>query len=255
MIPSKRFFWQAVAAVSCSIASTNAFTASPLALTTTAATRPTTELFYNNNDNKNNSDEGFDVDTLEERIGKLRLKILEDDLLRPPSANLAPKDFVHALLEGIFYNEDPRPDAGFMLLLRCSTEKWANAVLQSIGAPQNADLDVLASALGTAIARPNNQYAILVGGDDDQLLDAHGERTFYVAYPGDTLDFLDGTAWINVEFRSKADDSLLVLTGWQLSQRPDGAWLVDQIDWQDYREEYWPGIGRERWMPFEGRKR
>jgi len=252
MIHTRTFFLYAVTA---SIASSNAFIAPFAQHKPVTTTRQTTELFYNNNDNNSNSDEGFDVNTLEERIGKLRLKILEDDLLRPPSAKLAPKDFVCSLLEGIFYNEDPRPDAGFMLLLRCSTDQWADKVLQSIGAPQNADLDVLAAALGTAIGRPNNQYAILVGGDDDQLLNQHGDRTFYVSFPGDTLDFLDGTAWINVELRSKADNSLLVLTGWQLSQRPDGAWLVDQIDWQDYREEYWPGIGREEWMPFEGRRR
>jgi hypothetical protein len=25
------------------------------------------------------------------------------------------------------------------------------------------------------------------------------------------------------------------------------AWLVDGIDWQDFRERYRPGIGREEW--------
>lgn len=264
MIPTRTFLLQAVMALSCGMASyANAFTMttpSHAATSSRTAQSSTTELFYNSDNSGNNNDE-FDLNTLEERIGTLRLQIMEDDLLRPPNANLKPKDFVKALLEGIFYNEDPRPDAGFMLLLRCSTDQWASKVLDSIGAPPDANLETVAAALGTAIARPHNQYAILVGGDEEGLETSNyvdettGERNFYVTFPGDTLDFLDGTAWVNVEFRSKTDNSLLVLTGWQLSQRTDGAWLVDQIEWQDYREEYWPGIGREEWMPFEGRRR
>jgi hypothetical protein len=219
--------------------------------TTQAASIPTTALFYNSN-NGDEDKEMFNMDILRKRIGNLRLKIMEEDLLRPPNANLGPNEFVKALLKGIFYNEDPRPDSGFMLLLQCSTNKWSNKVLQSIGAPQNANLDMAASALGDAIGRPGNQYAILVGDNNDSEQD---DPTFYVNFPGETMDFLDGTAWINVEFRSKSDNSLLVLTGWQLCQRPDGAWLVDHIDWQDYREKFRPGIGREEWMPFEGRRR
>ena len=252
MTPSRSFFLHAVLA--CFAYHSSAFTALPPA----AATRRSTAVFYNSKDNSDDSSGVFDLKVLEDRIGELRLQILEEDLLRPPNAKLSPKDFVNSLLEGIFYNEDPRPDAGFMLLLRCSTDKWASSVLKSIGAPEDANLEMVASALGAAIARPHNQYAILVGGDEEGLestIDENGERNFYVNFPGDTLDFLDGTAWVNVEFRDKADNSLLVLTGWQLCQRADGAWLVDQIDWQDYREEYRPGIGREDWMPFEGRRR
>lgn len=203
----------------------------------------------------NSSDEEFDLSVLQKRIGELRLKIMEEDVQRPPNANLNPRQFVEAVLEGLFYNEDPRPDAGFMLFLRCSSEKWASTVLRSIGAPQSASLDTVAHALGSAIARPHNQFAILVGDNDDEDDYDTEERNFDVHFPGETLDFLDGTAWINVEFRDKRDNSLLVLMGWQLCQREDGAWLIDQIDWQDYREEYRPGIGREEWMPYEGRRR
>jgi hypothetical protein len=28
-------------------------------------------------------------------------------------------------------------------------------------------------------------------------------------------------------------------------QEDDGAWLIDGIDWQDFWDEYRPGIGRE----------
>ena len=229
-----------------------AITKSPLQERTSQSTSsPTTALFYNSKNNHDGND-AFDYSILRQRIDNLRLKIMEEDLLRPPNAKLSPQEFIKALLEGIFHNEDPRPDSGFMLLLRCSTQKWTTKVLRSIGAPENANLDMAASALGAAIGRPGNQYAILVGDNSDEEQD---DPTFYISFPSEALDFLDGTAWINVEFRAKKDYSLLVLTGWQLSQRPDGAWLVDHIDWQDYREKFRPGIGREEWMPFEGRRR
>ena len=238
------------------------------AFTTSSAIFPsntrgaTSSLDYSKDSDSENSD-GFDLETLDERIGKIRWQILEDDLQRPPNVSLSPRAFVEALLDGIFHNEDPRPDAGFMMLLRCSTQKWASSVLRSIGAPEeyadlkNADLDALAASLGSAMSRPN-QFAILTGEDENEKNGSSdsNERSFDILFPGETLDFLDGTAWINVELRSKTDNSLLVLMGWQLAQRPDGAWLVDQIDWQDYREEFRPGIGREEWQgAYEGRRR
>ena len=203
------------------------------------------------------NDEGFDKQTLDERISKIRLQILEDDLRRPPNTSLSPKEFVEAVLEGIFHNEDPRPDAGFMLFLRCCTPKWASSVLRAIGAPEDyatCRLEAVASSLGTAMSRPN-QFAILTG-EDEKDGPGSNEKSFEILFPGETLDFLDGTAWINVELRDKTDNSLLVLMGWQLAQRPDGAWLIDQIDWQDYREKYRPGIGRDEWQgTYEGRRR
>ena len=246
--------------ITCGLVSTSAFTVfgsghSPHAATTVSwlTRNHHNPLYYKKNDGGNR--EHFDLDVLQERIGQLRLKIMEEDVRRPPNSNLNPRQFVEAVLEGLFYNEDPRPDAGFMLFLRCSTEQWASKVLRSIGAPQTANLDTVASALGAAIARPHNQFAILVGDNLDENDYDPEERNFNVHFPGETLDFLDGTAWINVEFRDKKDNSLLVLMGWQLCQRDDGAWLIDQIDWQDYRDEYRPGIGREEWMPYEGRRR
>lgn len=211
-------------------------------------------LKYSKDDENN---EGFDKETLDERIARIRLQILEDDLQRPPNTSLSPREFVEAVLEGIFHNEDPRPDAGFMLFLRCSTPKWASSVLRAIGAPEDyakCRLEAVASSLGTAMSRPN-QFAILTGDYENDGLGSI-EKSFEIIFPGETLDFLDGTAWINVELRDKIDNSLLVLMGWQLAQRPDGAWLIDQIDWQDYREEFRPGIGRDEWQgTYEGRRR
>ena len=207
------------------------------------------------------------METLQARIVDLRLQLLEQELQRPPRVGLSPSEFVKALLDGVYHNDDPRPDAGFDLLLRCSTTHWAAELLQSIGAPTDyKDFETAASALGHAMTRPHNQFAILTGSssaedndDDDEEEeednDGDDKCPFSVVFPSETLDFMDGTAWCNVELRDTNTNQLLVLTGWQLQQRNDGAWLVDHIDWQDYREEFRPGIGREEWQgTYEGRR-
>jgi hypothetical protein len=86
--------------------------------------------------------------------------------------------------------------------------------------------------------RPDNQYAIVVGEAED----------FVPTFPSDPLEYPDGTCWLECRFRSKEDNSLLVTTGWNLQKRKsDGAWLVDGIDWHDFRDEFAPGIGQEEW--------
>ena len=251
--------------------STDAFVTPSVSVTAISRRTSTSSssLFYsnnnedNNNDNRGGDDSTFDLDTLKARIGDLRLQILENELIRPPRVGLSPQDLVQALLDGVYHNEDPRPDAGFGLLLRCSTPKWASELLSSIGAPTDyKDLDTAASALGHAMTRPHNQFAILTGesAEDEQDNEAttttNAPTKFSVHFPSEALDFLDGTAWINVELRDPDTKELLVLQGWQLQQREDGAWLVDHIDWQDYRAEYRPGIGREEWQgTYEGRRR
>jgi hypothetical protein len=88
---------------------------------------------------------------------------------------------------------------------------------------------------------PNYQFGILVGVEDAE--------DYYLSFPTDLLDFEDGTCWLECHLRGKTDNALLVAMGWDLRQRPsDGAWLVDSIDWQDFRDRYCPGIGREEWM-------
>ena len=200
-------------------------------------------LFYSSGGGS--GDDAFDLHVLQERIQDLKLTMLEEDLHRPPNANLSPKTFVESIFQGLLHNEEPFPSSGFKLLLRASTDNWKRSIYDSIGAPLTADIDVVASALGEALGRPRQQFAILVGEED--------QNNFYINFPSEELDFLDGTCWIECVLRDKRDSSLMVATGWSLRQRPeDGAWLVDKIDWQDFREAYRPGIGREEWMPFEG---
>lgn len=208
-----------------------------------------TQLYYNQSPDENNSSGNsgtFDIGVLHQRIKNLKLKIMEDDLTRPPNAKLDPMEFVEAIINALLHNEDPLPDSGFKLLLQCSTEDWISKLYKSIGAPKTANIDVVASALGTAISRPHNQFAILVGDEEEN--NKYGERyDFNISFPNSPLDYYDGTAWVQCALRDKKDNSLLVMTGWSLEKRNDGAWLIDSIDWQDFRDEYRPGIGREEW--------
>jgi hypothetical protein len=174
-------------------------------------------------------------------LQQVHLKVLEDEFTRPPHSKLHPTEFVGKILEGLLQPYDPLPDAGFRRLLRASTDEWRSNILHSTGAPNTAPDEVVASALGAAISRPNNQFGILVGVEDAE--------DYYLSFPTDLLDFEDGTCWLECHLRGKTDNALLVAMGWDLRQRPsDGAWLVDSIDWQDFRDRYCPGIGREEWM-------
>ena len=104
------------------------------------------------------------------------------------------------------------------------------------------------------MGRPHNQFAILVGEGEDYVLDFSAT---------DPLDFGDGTCWVECRLRDKYSGKLLVITGWDLicqQQRQrvgnagnfnDGSnevWMVDWIYWQDFRDEFRPGIGREEWL-------
>jgi hypothetical protein len=180
----------------------------------------------------------FDEDILNQRLQDMRRMTLEKELMRPPNPSLGPTDFVNAVLESLLDPDDPLPDSGLRLLLRASTPSWQAQLRQSIGASSKVEEDVAASALGSALSRPGNQFGILVGTEDR-----------YVAnFPTDALDFHDGTCWVECQLRSVEGDKLLVIMGWQLEQGRDGAWLIDGLDWQDFRDSYRPGIGREEWM-------
>jgi hypothetical protein len=195
---------------------------------------------YLNNDggmNNNNRSDDFDTDTLRDRLERLRVQILDEEFQRPPNPNLSPTEFIQECLHCLWANGDPLPDSGFRLLLRASTKAWRKKLHQSVGAPVAAHVEVVASALGEAICRPNNQFGILVGEAE----------TYTSTFPTDPLDYADGTCWVECQLRGSNDGKLLVITGWQL-EKENGAWMVDSIDWQDFRDAFRPGIGREEWM-------
>lgn len=186
---------------------------------------------------------------LAKRLYSLNRQILEKEWELPPNANSAPEEVVQAILKGLW--DPPRPDAGFLLLLRTATPSWRRKILKSIGAPahkENVSWELVSSALGSAMARPRNQYGILVANEEDAEEETT-EMPYYLDFPFETLDYCDGNAWIECRMRDKNSHELLVITGWALRQRvTDGAWMVDSITWHDLRDEYRPGVGQTEWM-------
>ncbi|CAJ1937772.1 unnamed protein product [Cylindrotheca closterium] len=176
-----------------------------------------------------------DMELLHDRIRTLKVSILEDELKRPPNTSTSPTELVQNIIQGLLHPFDPLPDAGFRLILRTATKKWKRRILHSVGANDDADAEIVASALGAAIGRPDNQFAILVG---------EGEN--FTVELSEPLNFGD-ECWLECRLRDKNTSKLLVITGWNLVLE-DGMWLVDNIDWQDFRESFRPGIGREEWM-------
>lgn len=225
-----------------------------------------TDLSYS----KYNSDERFDhlaQKELARRLQIVRQQVLEEEWNRPPYPGCSPEQLVRTILTALWESDDPLPDSGFLLLLRTATKQWRAQILKSIGAPTSQDVDwqLVSSALGAAMARPNNQFGLLVPGDandhedetnnDDDHHHHHSrhqplqsELPYILEFPFEPLDYDDGTAWLECQMRDKRTNQLLVITGWTLQRRDDGAWLVDAVTWHDLRDEFRPGVGQTEWM-------
>jgi len=186
---------------------------------------------------------------------------------RPPSADLAPKGLVTSLLETLLRPHEVAPYFGYEVLYGCCTERWRGVLRASVGAGEGTADELVYRALSSSMERRDNQFGILVGrgvdssgavavdtadgkgGDDSTLsLTLDGEDYYSIEYPWDTLDYMDGTAFVESRLRDGGSDELLCVLGWSLERSAgDGAWLVDAIDWQDFRPKYRPGVGREEW--------
>lgn len=146
----------------------------------------------------------------------------------------------------------PSSNWGYEYLYTHSTERWKHILRKSVGLHNNTEEDLIYEALAGTMERENQQFGILVGmGVDDGTASClnhnEAEEEYYtVEYPYDALDYQDGTAWIECRLRNIDTDNLLVVIGWSLQQEQD-EWKVDGIDWQDFREKYRPGLGREEW--------
>lgn len=176
---------------------------------------------------------------------RLNVSKLRSELSRPPNSMLGPREFVGQLLSGLRHPNHPTLNAGFHMLLKSSTSDWRKVLCQSVGATPNTPNSQIAPALNQAFGRPKNQFGILVGACDDETTDA---EEFLIEFPNDPLDYEDGTCWLECRLRQKDNDMLFAVLGWTLKRRAeDGAWLLDSLDWQDFREHYRPGIGREEW--------
>jgi hypothetical protein len=188
----------------------------------------------------------LNLKTFQRRRDKLQLQTLQRQWQQPPNPLLEdPFDFVQALLQAL-HQTSPLDGGGALVLLQSSTESWRSTILRSIGAPPDATNEQVAPTLQAALERSDNQFAILLLNNNNN--NNNNQDTAMWHFPSDALDFQDGTCWVESRLRTVHDDELWVAAGWSLHQRPsDGAWLLDGVDWQDFRDEFRPGIGREEW--------
>lgn len=199
----------------------------------------------------NNPSEEGDDDTLalQRRVKELREKVLNEQRNQPPNPNLSPTQFIIHVLDALKNNiDDPLPDFGCKVLLRSSTPSWKREILKSIGAPPTcADEAQVAASLNNALTRRRNQFGLLVGTYANE---GSGEESYTIHFPSDVVEDSDEeSCWVECRLRSAETGTLLVITGWNLKRRKqDGAWLIDNLDWQDFRDDYRPGIGREEWI-------
>jgi hypothetical protein len=210
----------------------------------------------NNNSENHESSITFDKQLLSRRIRSIQRHVLEEEISRPPNPSLSPSEFIQRLLRALQFPDEPLPESGYRTLWRSSSPRWQILIQRSIGAPNHATEETIISALGSALSRPQNQYGILVQGSNHNHNDhntnkniVEEEDDYDLVFPGEVLDFQDGTCWLETRLRGKKDHRLLVIIGWQLTRKSDdNAWVVDRIDWQDFRDKFRPGIGREEWM-------
>ena len=142
----------------------------------------------------------------------------------------APTEFLKDLLEHLTGER----------LLAASSGSWRNAIYEAVGAPPTADSKIVSKALEDAMRRPDNQFAILLGAAED----------FVATFPSDTVSYDDDeTCWVECRLRRKDDDELLVTMGINLTHQTDtGRWGIQSLDWQDFRDEFYPGLSGREWL-------
>ena len=140
--------------------------------------------------------------------------------------------------------------------------------------PKDWDEDKITAILGQAFSSSKSQFGILVGQLSSSL-PSISPKNYEVTFPSDVVDFNDGTCWLECRLLDSKTGSLMVIMGWQLkrelssmgtfpiqqndeydslgndfgvSDATHGAWFIDSVDWQDFRDKYRPGLGREEWM-------
>jgi len=195
-----------------------------------------------------------------------------------------PKNVITSVLEALQTPHIPCPFFGYEVLYGCCTGGWKGVLRRSVGVDfvlqeeheddrtpekreerdedDEEEKEIFLRALSASMERDNNQFGILVGlgtDHDHEPLSSQTQNnqndckndeadTYALEFPWDTLDYYDGTAWLECRLRHARTDQLLVVLGFSLQRREeDGRWLIDKMDWQDFREKYRPGIGREEW--------
>lgn len=195
-------------------------------------------ILLNGKKDDDDNDKNDFISSLMERVKEMRNSMYEHDIKL--MQQLSPEHFVRNILVSLRDSDAILADSGLKFLLKYSTPKWKRKIFNSIGAPYDASDEIAAQALGAAIGRPNNQYGILVNESDGD---------FMISFSSDIVALDDSSCWVECRFINPKDGSLLVMTGWELELSDDkNFWLIDRIDWQDFRDTFRPGIGREEWM-------
>ena len=142
-------------------------------------------------------------------------------------------DFLQTLLQDLVTASDATS------LIENSSHGWRTAIYEAVGAPASADAKQVSKTLTNAMSKTDNQFAILLGKAEE----------FVANFPSDTVDYQDGQAFVEVQLRDKTSDELLVTMGLQLEQRAsDQQWCVAKLDWQDFRETFYPGLSGREWL-------
>jgi hypothetical protein len=212
------------------------------------------------------TEDALDLVRFQRRQEELKRAKREQKL--PPHPSLDPKEVVELTLNELrnapYYDFDPlKPTChpGVEMLWQTSTWNWQQTMAAAVGcggsssgtntSSNNGEDDNLAiptctqksivSALGRLFARPGQQFAILVGQEN---------ANYWIDFPTDVLHWSDEECWLECRLRDAETNDLLVVLGWTLKMREcagQSCWLVDVLDWQDFRNDYRPGIGREEW--------
>jgi len=241
-------------------------------------------------------EDAFDLERFQRRQQQLQLERQQHRRL-PPCPQLGPQQVVQGILEELqatpwYYDADllkPRPHPGVWTLWKASTTEWQQTMAAMVGAAASSNATSSSSAatsittataekrstvetvcaLGRFLARPQQQFAILLGNDLNQ-----NYASFSVDFPTDVIEWSDDEAWLECRLRCSRTDELWVVLGWTLHRcavleaedttdsggsssrnnsnksmdtEEERAWYIHSFDWQDFRSEYRPGIGREEW--------
>ena len=128
---------------------------------------------------------------------------------------------------------------GGQKLLAASSDSWRSAIFKAVGAPETANKEIVAKALQDAMSKADNQFAILMGKAEP----------FVATFPSDVVDYRDdGTAWVECRLRHVDTDDLLVTMGIDIQQTENGEWLISSLDWQDFRDQFYPGLSGREWL-------
>lgn len=144
------------------------------------------------------------------------------------------------------------PDGG-VKLWQASSSKWQAAIRQAVGAPSTAQESVVAQALYDAMSRRDNQFALLVGAEgpkfeatfpSDAVLDKVDEES---SLSSEEVEEDSNACWVECRLRSVETDDLLVTMGINLVKEGED-WKIHELQWQDFRDAYYPGLSGREWL-------